>query len=69
MANKMAISDFDLMTLGKYERGRGPRCPQIFWSLKNGTRTFNFRYNEPSRKILGPLSRYDHPWEKKQQKN
>ena len=26
----------------KNERGRGPRCPPIFWSLKKGTRTFHF---------------------------
>ena len=44
---------------------------QFFWSLTKGTRTFNFRYIEPSRDILGPLSRYDHPWKKKdkQKKN
>ena len=27
----------------KNERGRGPRCPPVFWSLKKGTRTFHFR--------------------------
>ena len=37
----------------------------IFWSVKKGTRTFNFRSNEPSHDNLGPLGRYDHPWEKK----
>ena len=39
---------------------------QFFWSLKRGTRTFHFRYNEPSYEILGPLGRCDDPWEKKQ---
>ena len=38
--------------------------PTNFWLLRKGTRTFNFRSNEPFRDILGPLSRYDHPWEK-----
>ena len=42
---------------------------QFLWSLKKGTRTFNLRYNEPSRDILGSLSRYDHPWGKKQKPN
>ena len=31
------------LTLGKNERGRGPRCPPIFWSFKKGTITFHFR--------------------------
>jgi len=34
-------------------------------SLKKGTRTFNFRLNEPFHDILGPVS---HPWEKNIQK-
>ena len=34
---------------------------QFFWSLKKGTINFNFRSNEPSRDILEPLGRYDHP--------
>ena len=29
MVNKMAISEFYPVTLGKNERGRGPRCPPI----------------------------------------
>jgi hypothetical protein len=33
----------------------------FFWSLEKGTRTFNFRFNEPFHDILGPLGRYDHP--------
>ena len=40
---KWLSQNFDPLTLGKNERGRGPRCPPIFWSLKTGTRTFNFR--------------------------
>ena len=41
---------------------------QFFWSLKKGTRTFHFLLNEPSHKTLGPLGRYDHPWDKKNTK-
>ena len=41
---------------------------RFFWSLKKGTRTYHFRSNESSLKILGPLGRYDRPWEKKQKK-
>ena len=47
----------------------GAWCPPIFWSLKKGTRTFNFRYNEPSCTTLGPPGRYDDPWEKNKQIN
>ena len=68
MLNKMAISEFDSTTLEKNERGRGPRCPPIFWSLKKSTRTFHFRLNEPSCKVLGPLGPYNHPWEKEKKK-
>ena len=39
--------------------------PSIFWSLKKGIETFNFRSNESSRDVLGLLGRYDHPWGKK----
>jgi len=50
------------VTLGENERVMGPTCPLIFfWSLKKGTRAFNFRSNEPSCDILGP---HDHSWEK-----
>ena len=44
---------------------------QFFWLLKKGTRTFHFRQNEPSCNILGPIGRYNDPWEKekKQQTN
>ena len=45
--------------------GEGLDALQYFWSLRKGTRTFNFRSNEPSRKILGPLFRNDQPWKKK----
>ena len=48
--------------------GGGLGALQFFWSLKKGTRTFYFRSNEPSRKILGPLGRYNHPWEKEKNK-
>ena len=48
--------------------GGGLGALQFFGSLKKGTRTFNFRWNEPSCDILGPLGRYDHP-EKNKQKN
>ena len=66
---KWLPQNFDPTTLGKNERGRGPRCPPIFWSLKKCTRTFHFCSNEPSRKILGPLGRYGHPWNKKNKIN
>ena len=54
--------------LGEKERGRGPSCPPIFRSLKKNTRTFNFRSNQLSSNILGPLDRYDHPWRKQKKK-
>ena len=37
---------------------------QSFCPLKKGTRTFNFRSNQPSPIILGPLVWYDQPWKK-----
>ena len=40
---KWLSQNFDLLILEKNERGRGPRCPPISWSLKKGTRTFHFR--------------------------
>jgi len=49
--------------------GVGLGALQFFWSLKKGTRTFQFRYNEPSCDILGPLGRYDDPWVKNKQTN
>ena len=44
--------------------GGGLDALQFFRSLKKGTRTFHFRWNEPSCEILGPLGRYDDPWKK-----
>ena len=44
--------------------GGGLDALQFIWSLKKGTRTFPFRYSEPSCDILGPLGRYDDPWKK-----
>ena len=65
MLNKMAISEFWSDYFGKkMSLGGGLGALRFFWSLKKGTRTFHFRSNEPSRKILGPLGWYDHPWEK-----
>ena len=71
MLNKMAISEFWSDYFGKkMSVGGGLGALWFFQSLKKGTRTFHFRSNELSCKILGPLGRYDHPWEKekKQQK-
>ena len=48
--------------------GGGLGALRFFWSLKKGTRTFHFRSEEPSHIILGPLSRYDHPCEKENNK-
>ena len=39
---KWLSQNFDPLTLGKNERGGGPRCPP-FRSLRKGTRTFHFR--------------------------
>ena len=44
--------------------GGGLGALRIFRPLKKGTGTFHFRSNEPYHKILRPLGRYDHPWEK-----
>ena len=66
MLNKMAISEFWPVDFGKtISVGGGLAALQFFWSLKKGTRAFHFRQNEPSFDILGPLGRYDDPWEKK----
>ena len=54
---------------GKYGEGGGLAALQSFWSLKKGTRAFNFCPNEPSNTIQGPQSQYDHPWKKQQQIN
>ena len=55
MLNKMTISKFRSGDLGKKEQRRGHNWPPILWSLKNGTRTSNFRSNEPSCGTLGLL--------------
>ena len=39
-----------------------------FLVTKKGPTTFSLRLNEPSRKIIGPLSRYDQPWCKRTKK-
>ena len=41
--------------------GGGLVVLQFFGSLKKDTRTFNFRLNEHSWKIVDPLGRYDNP--------
>jgi hypothetical protein len=60
------------VTLGENEPGRGGReglaALKHFWSLKKGTRTFDFRSNEPYPNILLSLVRYDYPWRKKNKK-
>ena len=35
---KWLFHNFDPVTLGKNERGRGPRCPPVFWSFKKGVK-------------------------------
>ena len=65
----MAISKLSSVDFGKISVGGGLGVLLFFWSLKNDTITFNIRSNEPSRDILGPLGRYDHPWGKKTQTN
>ena len=42
--------------------------PSKFFGNLKSTRTFHFRQNEPSCDILGPLGRYDDPWEKLKEK-
>ena len=37
---KCLSQNFYPLTLGKNERGRGPRCPPIFWSLKGALQFF-----------------------------
>ena len=60
----MAISEFWSGDFEEKWAWEGPKYPPISWSLKKGTRNFNFGYNEPSRDILRPLGRYNHPGEK-----
>ena len=70
MLNKMAISEFWSDNFEqKMSVGGGLGALQFFGLLKKGTRTFHFRSIEPSRRILGPLGRYDYPWEKEKKKN
>ena len=58
----MAISKFWSVDFGiKMSVGGGLGPLQFFLSLKKGTRTFNFRHNEPSYDILGPIGQYDDP--------
>ena len=62
MLNKMAISKFWSGDFGKKKSvGEGLVALHFFKSLKKGTRTFNFRSNESSYNILGPLGQYDYP--------
>ena len=51
--------------LEKAWHGRGPSCPPFFWSFNKSTRSFHYRYNEPSSDILGQLCQY----KKKTKKN
>ena len=50
------------MTLGKMIVGGGP---PIFDHLKRALELFTSVRMSPFAKILRPLGRYDHPWEKK----
>ena len=43
MLNKMLSQNFDPVILGKMSMGGGLGALKFFWSLKKGTRTFNFR--------------------------
>ena len=58
---KCLSQKFDRTILERKWRGGGLVAVQFFRSLKKGTRNFNFRLNEPSFHILGPLGGYDHP--------
>ena len=55
----MAISKFSSGDFGK--KISVVQVPPVFLSLKKGTGTLNFGWNEPSLDILWPLGRYDHP--------
>jgi hypothetical protein len=67
MLNKMAISKFRSGNFGKQMSvGEGLVALHFFGHLKRALDLLIF-VNEPSRDILGPLGRYDHPWGKKQQ--
>ena len=68
MLNKMAISEFWSGDFGeKMSVWGGLGALQFLGHLKRALELL-ILLNEPSRDILGPLSRYNHPWEKKQTK-
>ena len=69
MLNKMVVSKFGQVTLEKNKHGSGPSAFQCFRLLKKDTRTFNFRSNELSHDILGPVGSIQSPLEKKTTKN
>ena len=64
MLKKMAISKLWSEDFEKKWVWKGAYYPIIFWLLKKYTIIFNFRSNEPSPEILGPLGQYGHPWKK-----
>ena len=65
----MAISKFLSDDFGeKIGVGGGAVALQSFWSLKKGTKTFNFHSNAPSPDLLGSLFQYDQPWEEETNK-
>ena len=68
MLNKMEISNFDPVTLGKNDRGRGLVALQFSWSPTKGATNFNFRSDEPASDNLALLGRYNHHC-KKETKN
>ena len=58
---KIPSQNFDQMSLeGKGARERGIAALQSFWSLKNGTRTFDFRSNARTPDLQGPFVPCDH---------
>ena len=68
MLNKTAISKFDQMISRKSDITGGLVVLQFLWSVKEGTRTFNFPQNESSYDDIGPLDQYNYPWGKKPKK-
>ena len=65
----MAIPKFRSGDFGEKMSMGGGLVVLKFLGLKNTARTSNFRSNKTSHDILGPLDRYDHPWEKPKKKN
>ena len=61
MLNDMAISEFWSGDFEEKMSVEGSLGALPFLSFWKGTRTFNFSYNEPSHKILGPLGWYNPP--------